>query len=47
MIALREPTVALASSADRSRLVDILTRSFATDPPCMAFSVHSACFQAG
>ena len=33
MISLLEPTVTLASSADRPRLVDIITRAFATDPP--------------
>ena len=33
MISLLEPTVTLAASADRPRLVDIITRAFAADPP--------------
>jgi GNAT superfamily N-acetyltransferase len=33
MNSLLEPTVTLASSADRRQLVDIITRAFATDPP--------------
>ena len=33
MISLLDPTVTLASAADRPQLVDIITRAFATDPP--------------
>ena len=33
MISLLDPTVTLASSADRPQLVDIITRAFAADPP--------------
>ena len=33
MISLLEPPVTIAASADRPRLVDIITRAFAGDPP--------------
>jgi ribosomal protein S18 acetylase RimI-like enzyme len=33
MITLLEPTITRASSADRPRLVDVITRAFAADPP--------------